>query len=83
MTRLERDLAANRMELRESHSRMVLKVTALLACDDMRTLDCLSAASTEAIGLGVVLEMAEIVEGKATDLLERATDRLEEIEEKA
>lgn len=83
MTSLEADLALNRMHVRESHAKLLRKAQTLLACEGV--LDSFASAPLwqAACALELEMKLGEAVERRGTDLLERAADKLEEIEEKS
>lgn len=78
MTSLEADLALNRMHIRASHAQLIRRARALLACKGMLDAPTWTPHWKAACALDLEMELGAAVERRATDLLERATDKLEE-----
>ena len=81
--RLDIDLACNRIQLRESHTRLLRDIEALMTHEEMRGAKVASPFWQAILQVRATRDEARVVEKRALALLERATDKLiREVEKK-
>lgn len=78
MTQLDIDLSCNRIQLRESHSRLLRDLAGLMEHKEIRGAEVASPLWSAVLQMRATYDEARNVERRALALLERAADRLEE-----
>ena len=83
MSQLDIDLALNRIQLRESHSRLLRDIEALMTHEEMRGSEVASRFWQAIIQIRATRDEARIIEKRALALLERSADKwIRELEKK-